>query len=667
MVARRSCTTPQEWLSLYILGSVTVQRDAAGVPAGVVAVNHDITKRKEAEEALRNYAEEVKDLYNNAPCGYHSLNPEGVVVQINDTELRWLGYTREEIIGCLKFTDLLTSAGKRIFAATFPRFQEQGWVKDLEFDLIRRDGSIITVLLSATAMYDEQGRFLASRATIYDITALKQAQQVIRENEKKFRLLVEVAPLAILISDENGKITLVNEQAEQLFGYSRAELVGQSVELLVPQGARALHPQHRAAYLAAPGVRWMAGERELFAVRKDGSEFPVAIQLSSAENQTGSFIMNITERKQAAAALQEQRDFLQLVIDSVPDLILVKDRAGYFHLVNERTAQVYHTSPAAMVGQRDADIHDSVAAVALFRQQDLTTMDSGQPLFIPETIIQQRCYQATLIPLRNSAGQHDRVLMVASDVTERKRAEEALQQAFEREKELSELKSRFVSMASHEFRAPLSTISALTETLSAYRHRLSEDQIVQRLDKIHEQVAYLNDIVEDVLQLARIQAQGAKFEPVPLELNAFCRSIIEEFQSQATVAQRLSYSCDTQLPTLKLDKRLMRQIINNLITNALKYSGPDTQIVVNATCAGEVFVLQVCDEGIGIPKADMKYLFEPFHRAANVGAISGTGLGLAITKEAVEMHGGVISVESQLGIGTTFTVQLPVATKCQSE
>jgi len=647
---------------LHILGSVTVQRDASGVPSGVVAVNHDITKRQEAEEALRKYAEEVKDLYNNAPCGYHSLDQEGVFVQINDTELRWLGYSREEVVGRLKLADLLTSASKDLFAAAFPRFKEQGWVKDIECDLIRKDGSIMTVLLSATAVYDEQRRFLASRATIYDITELKQAQQVIHENEKKFRLLVEVAPLAILISDENGKITLVNEQAEQLFGYAQAELLGQSVEILVPQGARALHPQHRAAYLAAPAMRRMARGRELFAVRKDGSEFPVEVQLSFTENQTGSFIMDITERKQAAAALREQRDFLQLVVDSVPDIILVKDRAGYFHLVNEGTAKIYGTTPTVMVGQRDADIHDNPAAVTLFRQQDLATMDSGQSLFIPETIIQGRCYQANLIPLRNRAGQYDRVLMVASDVTERKRAEETLQQAFTREKELSELKSRFVSVASHEFRTPLSTIAVLTETLSAYRYRLTADQIAQRLDKIRDQVAYLNDVVEDVLQLTHIQARQAKFEPVQLDLNALCRSIIDEFQSQPAVAQRLSYSCDTQLPTLKLDKRLMRQIMNNLITNAIKYSVPDKRIVVNVTCTGEVLILQVCDEGIGIPKADLKYLFEPFHRAANVGAISGTGLGLAITKEAVEMHGGVISVESQLGVGTTFTIRIPVAT-----
>lgn len=645
---------------LHLSGAVTILKDETGAPCGMVVIIRDITEQKQAEETLHRYAAEVHDLYNNAPCGYHSIDNEGRFIQINDTELHWLGYSREEVIGRLTLTDLLTPSSQAIFWALFPRFKEQGWIKDIEYELIRKDGSIMNVLLSAVAVYDEQSQFTTSRTTLYDISERKQAQQIIYENERKFRLLVEVAPLAILITDQHGLITLVNEKAEQLFGYTRHELLGQSVECLVPIAARISHPQYRAQNMMAPGVRQMGSGRELFAIRKDGSEFPVEIQLSFAEQQAGCFIMDITERKQAAAALREQHDFLQLVIDSVPDLILVKDRTGQFQLVNERTAQIYGVTPAWLVGKRDIDVHDNLAAVAHFRQQDLATLDSQEPFFIPETIIQERYYQANLIPLKNSDGQYDRVLMVASDITMRKQAEETLQQALATEKGLSELKSRFVSMASHEFRTPLSTIFSLTETLLTYRHKLTDEQIVHRLLKIQEQIGYLNTLMEDVLQLARTQSRRAEFKPMPLDLDTLCRTIIDEFQSQPTTGTRLHYSCESTPPITALDQRLIRQLLNNLVSNALKYSNPNQAVFVKLSHHGTNMRLQVCDQGIGIPEADLKHLFEPFHRAANTQAIAGTGLGLVIAKEAVELHGGSITVDSKVNHGTTFTVDLPL-------
>lgn len=650
----------KEGKTIYLSGAVTMLKDEAGKSFGMVVITRDITERRHAEEALRHYAAEVADLYNNAPCGYHSLDQEGRFIQINDTELQWLGYRREEVIGRLSLTDLLTPASQAIFKATFPRVKAQGWIKDVEHELIRKDGSKLAVLLSAVAVYDEQGQFVATRTTVYDISERKQAQQIIYANERKFRLLVEVAPLAILITDQQGLITLVNEKAEQLFGYAREELLGQSVECLVPAYARMAHPQYRAQNMILPDVRQMGAGRELFAVRKDGSEFPVEIQLSFAEQQAGCFIMDITERKQAAAALREQHDFLQLVIDSVPDLILVKDRTGQFQLANERTAQIYGVTPTWLVGKRDIDVHDDTTAVAHFRQQDLATLDSQEPFFIPETIIQGRYYQANLIPLQNSNGQYDRVLMVASDITVRKQAEETLQQALTIEKGLNELKSRFVSMASHEFRTPLSTIFSLTETLLTYRHKLTDEQVVQRLLKIQDQIGYLNSLMEDVLQLARTQSRRAEFKPVPIDLDILCRSIVDELQSQPTVAARLNYCCESTPPLIPLDQRLIRQLLNNLVSNALKYSNPNQAVFVKLGYHGTTIRLQVCDQGIGIPEADLKHLFEPFHRAANAQAIAGTGLGLVIAKEAVELHGGSITVESKLNGGTTFTVDLPL-------
>lgn len=235
-----------------------------------------------------------------------------------------------------------------------------------------------------------------------------------------------------------------------------------------------------------------------------------------------------------------------------------------------------------------------------------------------------------------------------------------LRQAYEREKELSELKSRFVSMASHEFRTPLTTILLSTETLLTYRRKLTDTQIEQRLSKIQEQVEYLKGITEDVLQLTKFQARRLEFRPDWLDLQELCCTIISELQSQSDGMHRLQYRSDDFLPLVYADKRLIRQIINNLVSNAIKYSPADKPVVFKLTQTDEGVAVIVSDEGIGIPAADMKYLFEPFHRAANVGAIAGTGLGLVIAKEAVELHNGMITVTSEVNQGTTFVVKLPL-------
>ena len=251
------------------------------------------------------------------------------------------------------------------------------------------------------------------------------------------------------------------------------------------------------------------------------------------------------------------------------------------------------------------------------------------------------------------------LVCVISDITVRKRAEEMLRKALLAEKELSELKTRFVSMASHEVRTPLATILATTDTLSAYRQRLSDEQIDLKFIRIKDQVQHLKEIMDDVLTLTRMQSGHVEFDPAPLNLDRLCRTIIDEFQSRPDVHHQFQYACEGDVREAMLDKKLMRQAFSNILANAMKYSPADKPVAIKLTFAPETITLSVADQGIGIPENDQKRLFEPFHRAENVGAIAGTGLGLTITKDAVEMHGGTISAVSQLNVGTTFTICIP--------
>lgn len=240
-------------------------------------------------------------------------------------------------------------------------------------------------------------------------------------------------------------------------------------------------------------------------------------------------------------------------------------------------------------------------------------------------------------------------------------SEAQLHEALKKEKELSELKSRFVSRTSHEFRTPLTVILSMAEFLLTYRNKLTEEQIDERLNKVLEHVDYMTDIMEDMLQLARHQEHRVEFDPVWLDLDGLCRNILEEFQSQPQAGSRLQYSSDDMFPQMYVDQQLIRQIFSNLISNALKYSPVDKIVMIQLRKTNQGVELEVHDEGIGIPTSDLSHLFEPFHRGENVETVSGTGLGLAIVKEAVERHNGTILIESQVGKGTTVTVKLPVS------
>lgn len=245
------------------------------------------------------------------------------------------------------------------------------------------------------------------------------------------------------------------------------------------------------------------------------------------------------------------------------------------------------------------------------------------------------------------------------DITERKQMENNLRQALEKEKELNELKTRFVSMVSHEFRTPLTVIQTSAGLLDRYSNRLTEEKKSEQLGKIRAQIKRLTEMLDDILTLSRAETVGLEFAPVETDLVEFCRDIISDI-AFTDKAHNIRFAVVRNSPKAFIDSKLMRQAIMNLLSNAIKYSPPGTTIHVGLFGGKQAAMIQIRDEGIGIPEEDQKHLFDLFHRARNVGNIVGTGLGLAIVKRAVQAHSGRITFDSKVGVGTTFTVTIPI-------
>ncbi|MBK7212950.1 MAG: PAS domain S-box protein [Bacteroidales bacterium] len=256
-------------------------------------------------------------------------------------------------------------------------------------------------------------------------------------------------------------------------------------------------------------------------------------------------------------------------------------------------------------------------------------------------------------------GEPSRAIGKLTDLTEIKLAEEKLKLGLEKEKELNDLKSRFVSNASHEFRTPLASILITSDSLRQYWEKMDRDQIDSRLGRIQERVAYLTRIVNDVLELSRLQERKSGFNPEKIELVELCTSIIEESTAQSNIKSRIKFLHERPQIFIHADRRLLIQVINNLVSNAIKYSSLEPEITVKLIIHENKLELVVADNGIGIPEMDQKHLFEPFFRATNTGKTLGSGLGLNIVKESVAIHGGQISFESKPGKGTTFKIRFP--------
>lgn len=371
--------------------------------------------------------------------------------------------------------------------------------------------------------------------------------------------------------------------------------------------------------------------------------------------------------KRVQTKLEDSARWLEAVLDNLVDGVITFDEHGRIETVNRAGAYIFGYEQHNLIGQNIrqllvdlTDDADDAALAALMQQvsglgDELEGRRSDGSVFAlyfsvkPITIDHQRLYSA-----------------IIQDFTERKFLEsqvwekERLNLALEKERELRDLKNNFISMMSHDLKSPLAAIQLANSMLRNYGDRSSEAEKREFYDAIDQQVEYLTELINDVMTISRADFTGAELERSRIDLETYCRDIIEELQLAYRMQRPINFIGTERRIEADIDIKTMRRAITNLLNNAIKYSPQGQPVTLELNCSEQQAVIKVRDEGMGIPAADLPRLFEAFKRASNVGNIQGTGLGLAIAKQAVEMHGGSISVESALGAGTAFTIVLPV-------
>ena len=391
------------------------------------------------------------------------------------------------------------------------------------------------------------------------------------ESKEGTEALFLYATEGILVTDQEGKIVRINPSAERLFGYGKGELLGKSIDVLVPRRFATRHANHREHYNESPHARAMGKGMELYGLRKDGKEFPAEISLSPYSNAEGkfviAFIIDITLRKEAEVNLKNYSAELERQVKN-------------------------------------------------------------------------------------------RTLILQEAIDELEKTKKNLKDALDKERELNELKSRFVSMASHEFRTPLATIMSSVSLVAKYGERDEKEKQNKHIARIKSSINDLTDILNDFLSVSKLEEGRVECTPETFNIREFIISTIAEMQPLAKENQIIKYNHKGE-ENVYLDKKLLKNILFNLITNAIKFAPEGKPVEIETDFTKPRVKLQVKDSGMGISDEDQEHLFERFFRGRNAMHIQGTGLGLSIVAKYVELMNGSINFESKEKKGTTFFIRFP--------
>lgn len=532
-----------------------------------------------------------------------------------------------------------------------------------------------------------------------------------------FDALFNSASMGIAIIDDQGYIILANPFLLRLFGYEQAELTGSPIERLIPSRFHEHHKVHLSHYILNQKTRRMGFGMDLFAINKEGTEFPVEVSLGSHQTSQGNFtiayVSDISKRKEAEMALNklnegleskikertaslthtvkqlehliteiEAKDaelgrlnrFLNNVWDHADAIIFVTDKEGLIkmfnpsaerHLgycsdevINKVTPLKFYTEAdifkkAKLLSQQlNHDVRPDFSVLSLVADQDLRMRFEDTYIRKDGTSFP---VSLTITPMRNADSKIDGYLAIVINDSERKKTENELKQALEREKGLGELKSRFVSMASHEFRTPLSTVLSSIYLISKYTQAEDQPKREKHVQRIVSSVNMLTGILNDFLSVGKIEEGRIQVRYSTFQIEQNMRDTINELGLQLKKCQTIHYKHEGNT-TVTLDIVLLKHIVMNLISNAIKFSLEDCKIEVSSKKTDDGLTLSFKDYGIGISPEDQHHLFERFFRGENATNIQGTGLGLNIVGKYAELMNGTITFTSELGKGTTFTV-----------
>lgn len=602
-----------------------------------------------------------------------ALESSGTVVFNQDTDLRYTWIQNsvfgepEELAG-KSDSDLFSAGDAAVLTAIKQHCLESGRRQQAILHLNIR-GRNAEYNLMVEPLHNIAGEIRGIVGAAYEVTELRLVEQALRESEARYRQLLEAVPVAIAVNNLDGKILYVNPAGVRIYGATRAdELIGLSADQFATPESLPIMYQRRQ--LLREGK--IAPLLEYPIRRLDGAIISmdvVAIPLEY-EGQAGlmAVLIDASERKLSEEALRESEKRYRRLLEILPITVIVNDFDGNVFYINPTGIEMLGAAGESDVVGHVFDEFGTPESTQIMRERRQRFRE-GQQLPPAEYSIQRldgRIIEVEVTAITAFYEGKEVLIAVIRDISERKRMQttrlnaELMQMELEKEKQLLNLRDSFIRMISHEFRTPLTVILSSKELLENYYERMTSERREEHFEKMGVQIEHMLGMLEDILTISQASAGMLNFNPLRMNLEYICAEFLDEVKITDHNKHAFHLVNDGNCNSVMADPRLLRHILLNLLSNAAKYTPAGRRIWMETACDGDYITLRVRDEGIGIPPNDLDKIFDAFHRASNIGEVRGTGLGLMIVKTAVDIHGGTIECESELNVGTTFTVRLPI-------
>ncbi|MFZ6712877.1 PAS domain S-box protein [Undibacterium sp. TC9W] len=554
-----------------------------------------------------------------------------------------------------------TAIYQRPFASLFPagqlpdhlsliKLMQQG-ASIGHFETMRRcqDGTELPVALTISAMRDEGDNIIGLSLIARDFSVGYRIAARLTQSERHFRQVVDAAPNAMVMIDRRGLIEMVNSQAETIFGYTRTELLGKPLEILIPSRFQRHHPSLRTGYFANPISRVMGRGRELYGLRKDGTEFPVEIGLNPIETADGikvlSAIVDITERKR-----QEER--FRLVVEAAPNAMVMIDSRGMIEMVNAQTEHLFGYPRAELLGQpmemlipaRFRSQHPDLRA-QYFTSPSTRAMGSGRDLFGLHKDGSEFQIEIGLNPIQTADGL--KVLSAIVDISERKRFTDELSR---RNQELN----NFAYVASHDLKSPLRGVDQLATWLTEDLAGKIDDETNEHLRLMRMRIKRMERLLDDLLLYFRAGQLGGAVEHIDFA------DLVRDVFELCCPDQSFRLELQGEFPRCHTHKVPLELVFRNLMSNAIKHHDTKKGCIVVRSMPNEQWLeFSVSDDGPGIPAKHTERVFAMFQTLRPRDEVEGSGMGLAIIKKTIESLGGSIRLSANQPRGAVFNFTWP--------
>lgn len=645
--------------------------DDEGQPRYYHSIVRDISERRAIEEKLRENEERLSSTLSSLDDLVFVLDREGFYRDYYQPDRGKLFVPPEEFLG--KRIDQIGAPpemAEQCFRA-IAALETSDIVQSFDYQLPFK-GGIAWFNAKASRLKNAEGEFSGVTVVVRDITDRKRAETELQQSEARYRLLAENIIDVVVITDENGRARYVSPSVERVLGYKPEEFENQfGWDILhtddLPVIMESLQgmgndPDYRPAEFR---VRHKAGEYIWFE-----SQGTLIRDAASGAISTISVLRNITERKRMEGRLAESEAMFRGMFESAAVGVAITSLDGTISYANPTFGQMLGYNLAELFDLNWRDI--THPEDRLLEEPLVTQLFAGE---IPYYQLEKRYIRAdeqelwirlTVSVLRDIDGSIHYAMAVVEDINERKRMEQALIEekvlrgAYEKEQELSNLKTQMMIRISHEFRTSLSIILSSSEILEHYFERLTPEKRQNHFESVRVQIQHLARMLDDISLIIRGMSGPTILQPVTIDLGALCNVLVTEFRQQESSRHQIELHMSSPVLLISGDEQGVRMIIRNLLSNAIKYSpvGSTIRLELLPSDAGGA-VVRVVDSGIGIPEEERLHIFEPFYRASNVGEEPGMGIGLGLVRDMVEQHQGTITVESKPGAGTIFTVWLP--------